>query len=439
MRKAQLIFLLLVGLLAFNSCSDDDTQPNLKFGDLPLSSQKFLTEYFPDNNVISISNEAPDLSKTRSIGAETNKESSYFYVSLESNIYVTFSQHSGNWIDISAANGVPLSATKILDEHVYNALMRKEPQAKITTLIPLYDHSITITLENGHRYAQTQLLAYSGTTLAEANITDESVVSKLKDFLKRNTIYSENAISSVFKITEKEGTAYRWFAGDALTISFDENVNWIHGEVNQFSSNAVSAQTLLSKIAKNEMPASVYEAIINSQNNLGEMQIAASYGNGNYGLRFKNKDLLVNKDAGIIPTRIEKANKLVSDYYDSSYKLREGDHLTLVGAYDFSTTFYYVSNDKSICIETNLTGDWTFISEELVEKDKIVRIALPSKIIEALPVVTANYIKENYKDKDIYYLSHDIYTKGYIVYIDKMYQLYFNEDGSYKTMVKMWQ
>ena len=315
--------------------------------------------------------------------------------------------------------------------------MRKEPQAKITTLIPLYDHSITITLENGHRYAQTQLLAYSGTTLAEANITDESVVSKLKDFLKRNTIYSENAISSVFKITEKEGTAYRWFAGDALTISFDENVNWIHGEVNQFSSNAVSAQTLLSKIAKNEMPASVYEAIINSQNNLGEMQIAASYGNGNYGLRFKNKDLLVNKDAGIIPTRIEKANKLVLDYYDSSYKLREGDHLTLVGAYDFSTTFYYVNSDKSICIETNLTGDWTFISEELVEKDKIIRIALPSKIIEALPVVTANYIKENYKDKDIYYLSHDRYAKGYIVYIDKMYQLYFNEDGSYKTMVKM--
>ena len=45
MRKVQLIFLLLVGLLAFNSCSDDDTQPNLKFGDLPLSSQKFLTEY----------------------------------------------------------------------------------------------------------------------------------------------------------------------------------------------------------------------------------------------------------------------------------------------------------------------------------------------------------------------------------------------------------
>lgn len=81
-----------------------------------------------------------------------------------------------------SCNGVPSSATKILDEHVYNALMRKEPQAKITTLIPLYDHSITITLENGHRYAQTQLLAYSGTTLAEANITDESVVSKLKDF-----------------------------------------------------------------------------------------------------------------------------------------------------------------------------------------------------------------------------------------------------------------
>lgn len=432
--------LLILCIFSFTSCSDDDKQPNLKLGDLPLSSQEFLTKYFPDNDVVSVSYESPDFSRVRSAKGEVNKEPSCLYVILDGNIYISFSKYSGDWVDISAVDGLPLSATKILDEHVYKELIRKERQAKITSLTPIYDHSITMTLTNGHRYAQTQLLSYKGTTLAEANITDNNVVSKITDFLKRNTINLENTMDYVFKITQTEGTTYRLFLDNVLVLSFDENVNWIHGEINNNSNDATPSRTILSKIAKTEIPASIYETINNSQINLGGIEIIASYGNGNYGFRFENKDLLVNKDTGIVPPPIAKANGVMLRHYDSSYKLRQSfNGGTLVGAYGYFTTFYYEKDEKNVAIEVNTNGDWISIDETILENGKEVSISLPSTIVDELPALAVKYLEQNYKDKAICYLRHNQYGyKGYMVYVDNRYQISFNEDGSYKTMVEIW-
>ncbi|MBB4034121.1 hypothetical protein GGR21_000006 [Dysgonomonas hofstadii] len=441
MKKLLLILCLLAGMIALSSCSDDnDKQPDLGFGDLPASSQEFLAQYFPDNKVVSVSFDFPISLIEKSTGGNTSQETIYIYALLEGNTSVAFSYNNGDWIEIFAQNGIPVSATKILDEYVYQKLTEKEPQAKITTLTAFYDHSIMIWLNNGNSYAQTELLAYSGKTLAEANITDNNVVTKVTDFLKRNHIgLNSNLLGRIFKITETEGTAYRLFMGNIVVISFDEDVAWIHAEINDYVDNSSikSAETLLSTIAENEMPASISDAI-KGQSNLGGIRIIAFYGDGNYGLRFKNKDLLVNENTGIVPPPVNAADKLMSDYYDIiSYKHVYPDGLTLVGAYEYNSTFLYEGKDNDVTIEVDMDGNWIKINASYIENGKVVYISLPSEIVKELPVTTTNYLNNNYKDKEIYSLIHN--SKGYTVYVEKKYMLYFNEDGSYRTMLEITQ
>ncbi len=433
MKKKNLILFLLTVIITLGSCNDDDNPSNPQIEDLSLSSQEFLAQYFPDNKIISVSYEPPTFSELRSTGGGTSKETASLYALLEGNIYVAFNS-GGNWVNISAKDGIPSSATDILDEYVYQCLIRKEPQAKITSLSPFYDHTIIITLDNGtKRYAQTQLLAYSGTTLAEANITDDKILSKITDFLTRNRITSESIIGNIFKLTETEGTAYRLFMGNVLTISFDENADWIHAEINDLVSNTSGAETLLGTITENEMSASISDAFKN-QSNLGGIRIMASYGNGNYGFRFKNKDLLVNENTGIVPPPVEKPNKLVSDYFTGSYKHVYPNGITLVGAYVYDYTFLYEGEDHDITVETDMDGNWTRINTFRIENGAAVYLSLPSKIVEKLPAVTIDYLNKNYENKAIYSLFHD--QNGYIINVDRKYMISFNEDGSFKNMVE---
>jgi len=435
MKRIHLILFLLVSIVLLNSCSDDD-DPNLGFKDLPLSSQEFLTQYFPDNKLVSVSLNAPV--SPRSTGEGTSAEKAYIYAYLEGGICAAFNKSNGEWAEIQATNGLPLSATKILDEYVYEKLTDKEPQAKILTLLPFYEETIIMTLDNGKMYAETRPLAYLGRTLAETNITDNKVVTKITDFLTRNRITAANMVGAVFKLTEREGTAYRLIMGDVMAISFDENVDWIHAEINYYAdnSNIKNAERILGEIAKNEIPASITEAIGN-QSDLGGIRIIAVYEDGNYGLRFQNKDFLVNKNTGIVPPPTKEADRLISRYYDSSYKLSNPNGLTLVGAYWYNSTFIYDGKDNFVSIEVDMKGDWTKINAAYIESGKAVYVSLPSKVVEELPAAIINYLSANYKDKDIYSLMHNINeNKGYSVYVDKKYIVYFNEDGSYRTTME---
>ncbi len=439
MKKMPFILCLLVSMIALNSCSDDDDkQPKLEAKDLPASSQEFLTQYFPDNKIIAVSFEAPIFSDMKSTGTGTSQEVTYIYALLEGNIFVAFSYNNGDWAQVLAPDGIPTSATKILNEYVYQRLTEKEPQAKIASLYPFYDHSIMIALNNGNSYAQTELLGYSGKTLAEANVPDDNITTKITDFLKRNSMPLEgNPYGRILKITETEGTAYRLFMGNIVVISFDENGDWIHAEISDYvyDPNIKNAETLLAKIAVNEMPASISDAI-SGQSDLGGIRIMASYGNGDYGLRFRNKDLLVNENTGIVPPPVGVADKLVTEYYDiASYKHVYPDGLTLVGAYGYNSTFVYEGKDNNIIIEVNMQGDWISIRASYVENGKVVYISLPPEIVKELPAATADYLNANYKDKEIYSLIHN--DNGYTVYVDKKYMLYFNEDGSYRTMLEI--
>lgn len=84
-----------------------------------------------------------------------------------------------------------------------------------------------------------------------------------------------------------------------------------------------------------------------------------------------------------------------------------------------------------------MDGNWIKINASYIENGKVVYISLPSEIVKELPVTTTNYLNNNYKDKEIYSLIHN--SKGYTVYVEKKYMLYFNEDGSYRTMLEITQ
>lgn len=434
MKQISLILLLLLSTLAFSSCKDDDEQSTLQVSDLPQNSQEFLTRYFPGHEILSISYDLPALSK--STGQSPAEENTYLYVLLNDDIYVSFLASNGEWAVISAPNGLPSTATPLIDDHVYQKLMKKEGQAKITSLRVFYSHSILIGLDNQNTYAQTQLLVYSGTTLAETRI-EENILNKISNFLKRNKLAFSPESGRIFKLTEEEGIAYRLFIGEKLILSFNENGDWIHGAIPDIAADLKAAETALGKIAENEIPQSVMESI-RQVSELGSIRIIASYGNGNYGFRFTGKDLLINEKTGIF-TPIQAANKLLSAYYDSaSYSLLYPNGITLVGAYEYTTTFIYKSETNDVSIEMDMNGNWLHIESYSIANDKVTYLPLPAAIVKELPAPIIEYLNSHYKDKEIYTLFHR--KGGYQIHVDKIDLLYFNENGSFQvkgTIIQM--
>lgn len=438
MKNLHLILFLAIGLFTLSSCEDKDKEefPKLEFEDLPLPSQQFLTEYFPDNKIVSIGFDKPqqaDDTHAADPGIGTGNNLT-LYVTLEDDIYVAFSTPNGNWIYVEAGKGLPSSATVILQPHVYQELMAKEPQAKITMLSSLSWHSIGITLDNGHKYAQTQEFAQSGgTILAEVSITNENIKRKFDEFVKRNQIELLAAAGQIFKITEKQGVVYRLFIGNILMISFNENGDWIHGEIDFFADNTAGAATILSRIAENELPESIGEAI-RRVGNLGEIRIISSYGNGNYGFHFENKDLLVNEESGVVPSPVGITNKLITDYYETPYTLVHPEGMTVVDVYEYRYSFLYESENDYVNIDMDMYGHWTLIHAFYIDKDRLFNISLPSKMVEAtLPDLVIDYLNENYKDEEVYSLIF-IRGYGYSVSVNK-YAILFTEDGRFRGRV----
>lgn len=430
--KTKHLFLFLFFLLetfAFSSCnSDDEESPKLGIENLPTSSQEFLTKYFPDNKVVSVSLENPQESSDTRSTEENATDEKFYYVLLEGQIYVSFNHANGIWNNISAETGIPSSATKILDEHVYRELMQKESPAKIVQLSSFDEYNTIITLNNKHTYAQSQLLAYEGTTLADVDVTDESAKLKIDEFLNRNQLSMPTSLGRIFKITEEEGVVYRLFIKNVLVLSFNEKGEWIHAEIEK-EDDSSSIARLLSKIAGNELPTSISEAI-RTQNNLGDIRIIALYGNGEYGLRFENKDLLIDESTGIVPPPVSSANKIAA-YFNSSYKLVYPDGMSMVSPYEYGYTFVYDNDNKdNISIELTQDGVWTKISASHIAEDlKVTPLSLPSKIVELLPAKAVDYLNQNYQDGHIYILRHQ--NNEYNVYVDQQYSLYFNEEGTF--------
>ncbi len=431
MRKSQLVFLFLVlGAMLFSSCINEK-EPDFGFEDLPEASREFLIKYFPGNDVASVCFEKPFI--TSGLKEDENN----LYVLLEGNTQVIFSKDEGNWLEVFAPDGIPETAAAILDNYVYTRLNNHESDAKITEFMPLFEHSIIIGLDNGRQYAQSQLLEYSGVTLAEVNVIEGNLKSKILSFLEQNPVGSADLTDYIFKITETEGTAYRLFLGDELTISFDKNAEWIHAGTDFIKDNSDEINNFLKSIVKNEMPESISN-IIDNQYDLGEILTLASYGNGDYGLRFRSRDLLINENTGIANHLLPVANAMLEKYFGSSYKLLYPHGISYVGAYRFNSTFvYYDGSDFHVSIQVDMHGDWNSVTAAYIKNGKPVYVSLPPEIINELPDAVANYLVENYKENDIFRISQKLFFRNeFSVLIDRTTALYFNEDGSYKTKIE---
>lgn len=434
MKKLHLILLLVMGLFLLTNCDDKDKEEvtKLTFQDLPVPAQEFLTRYFPDNKILSISlekhKESDDL---RSSGEHSKTVTELIlYVILEDDIIITFSPHDGNWQHIDARNGLSDSATELI--HYYPKLKMKEPQAKIIALSPSYWQTIVITLDNGRKYAETEQFTFGGPILAEVGISDEKVAAKLTEFGKRNQLDSTFNAGLWFKITEDKGVVYRFFIGDVLILTFNDKGDWIHGQIESYDRILRSGLgDLLTKIVGNELPESVGEAVRGVWDK-GKIEIISCYRNGYYGFKFEHVDLLLNEKSGIMTPPVEMTNKLISDYFEIPYKLVVNPvYRVSVGAYEYNYTYVYQSEADYVFVNRDMYNNLTSINAFHSEKDKYLNMSLPPKMLaDILPAQITDYMNENYKDKGVYRMNFSE-GSGYILYIDKYY-LSFTEEGRFR-------
>lgn len=435
MKKLYFILILVVGLFGLTHCEDKNKEEfgKLTFEDLPLSSREFLTQYFPDNPIVSITlDKAKDRDALRSSGNGTTTVTELMlYVALKEDVIVTFSPRDGSWRYIEARNGLPGSATELL--HHYPKLELKEPRAKVIDLLRLNGYTIVITLDNGRKYAETEGFTFSGSVLAEVGISDEKVAAKLTEFGKRNQLDSVIANGLWFKLAEEKGVVYRFFIGDLLILTFDEKGDWIHGEIPFFihHNNTKELESLFTKIAENELPENVGEAVRGVWDK-GAIEIISCYSNGYYGFKFEKVDLLVTEKNGIMPPPVEMTNKLIADYFEIPYKLVVNPvYRVSVGAYEYNYTYYYQSGADYVHVRRDIYNNIIEIGAFFIEKDKMVSVNLPPKMLEEiLPAQITDYMHVNYKDQKIYRM---IFTKGYgySLYIDNYY-LSFTEEGRFR-------
>lgn len=434
MKKLHFILALVIGLFGLSNCEDRDKEDVIKltYEDLPSSSQEFLKQYFPHNKIESITlDKLKETGDLRSSGDyEKTVVELMLYVALEDDITIIFYPRDGSWKHIEARNGLPESATALI--HVNRELKEKEPQAKIIALSPSYWRTIVITLDNGRRYAETEQFTFSGSILAEVGISNEKVAAKLTEFGKRNQLDSAFATGLWFKITEDKGVVYRFFIGDVLILTFNDKGDWVHGQIESYDRFLPSAvDDLLTKIAENELPESVGEAV-RRVGNKGKIEIISCYNNGYYGFKFDNVDLLVNEKSGIMPPPLEMTNKLISDYFEIPYMLVTNPvYRVNVAAYGYNYTYFYQRGIDYLYIRRDMYNNLTEIHAFQSDKDKQVDIGLPLKLLaDILPPQITDYMNENYKGEEVYRMNFDK-GDGYILYIDKYY-LSFTEEGRFR-------
>ncbi|MEA4917328.1 PepSY-like domain-containing protein [Proteiniphilum sp.] len=436
MKKLHLILLLVVGTLIISSCekkSPEDDFMKLEFEDLPHSSQEFLQKYFLGNKIVDISLDRPEKASDPhkvNPGAIT-EDNLTLYVTLENDVYVAFSSPNGNWIYVQADKGMPFSAAEILHPDVYQELIKKEPDAKISMLSYYTIYTIGIVLDNGHKYGQTPAFTYSNTILAEAGVSDKTLESKFDAFLKRNRLESQITTSDFLKITERDRVYYRLYVANILALAFNENGDWIRGEIDFGDQDKMAgAAVFLTRISENELPERVGE-VFRDMHGLGDIEIVASYENGYYGFRFENRDLLVHEEKGIMPSPVGVAGKLVADHYGNSYTLVRPQGSTIIGVDEFYYSFLFESGNDNISIDMDMYGNWTWIDAYYYNKGKRKDLILSMNMVEAvLPDKIIDYLHENYKDEDVYQLKFDRRSE-YRVYIEK-YILMFAEDGRFR-------
>lgn len=436
MKKLHLVLFLVIGISLISSCEDKNREefPELEFDDLPLRSQEFLNEYFPDSKITDISLDRPQkASDPYTVNPDAIEEYDLMlYVTLENDIYIVFSTSNGNWIYIQADKGIPSSATAILLPNIYQELTEKEPQAKIVMFL-LYDwHSIGITLDNGHTYGQVPTFN-SYITLAEVGVADEVIERKLDEFVKRNHLEIFSTTGQLFKVTESNRVVYRLHINNTLFLSFNEEGDCIHGEIDYFSGDRVKvdgAERILRAIVENELPETIGEAI-SSATYLENMRIVASYENGYYGFRFEKGDLLVNEEIGVVPSPVGGISKLISDYYETPYTLVHPQGMTVVGVDEFFYSLLFESGNDFIRVYMDMYGNWTLVDAYYHDGGKQRDVILSMSMVEALlPDEVIDYMHENYKDEEVYQLKFSRGV-GYSVYVEK-YFLQFTEDGRFR-------
>jgi len=401
------IFSCLV-LFIIPSCSDDDNEIREK--DLPLEIREFLNNFLPNNKIVSIQ-------ETESTTSETKK----YELLLDGGVHADF-WNDGTWISIAAENGMPESAQSLIWTNTLTQLKNKEPNAKITKITSFYGDKI-IDLNTGKQYADCS--GFENNHLSTILTPDELPV-KIKDFFTRNSLENIFEISVNVRLTESKGDIYRIMFGNYMTLTFNENGEWIHGiDRHNYSSSGV----LLQNIAVKELPESVISALNTSGETLGRIQEISCYKNNIFGIQFSTKSFLISKETGIIEPPVDAANKLAEKYFEPGQAAIP--ELIMYSPYDFSFVHKYDCG-YMLYITMGINNDWKNIYCIMVSGGLTRYMELPVELIsQELPEKIKEYLDKNYLQPKIYGVGFSEDIMQYGLKVDEKDMVFFDKNGNF--------
>lgn len=422
--------LLLVGL---STACRDENKGIIGKDELPESVSNFLSNYFANNEIISIK----DLSIS-------SKDGSGYIVKLEDGI-TNYFYGNGEWYETTADNGLPTSAKQIIRPNFLQELNKSEPNATIVGVrrSSRFFNTIAmqtyITMDNSARYIDTYWYdnPFGNHTYLAKMIDFEDLPQSAIDFLtyEDKPLNMAPYISKVNLNKENEKTAYRVSFGDrTLVFDFDGDGNWMHMQVG--TQDFTYLKPAISAFAEKEIPKMVMNMLndylsdfLNKKINLEiHLSEVTNYKNGLYGFKYRGHRILIDESKGIIEKKGEKGKEFFAKYFPSITPTTFRSKVNIQSPYHYSFQYRMEYEDKNTPnqIELKLNSDFTLNSLSCSSY-----LSMPS-ISSLLPDNINKHLNNNYKDIKFNNLAiHENKEYTYSLYSIDKFSLYFDRDGNF--------
>lgn len=382
------------------SCKDDIDHTIITPEQLPKDAITFLEKYFPGNNIIGSNKYNYDsYSATLTDGAQ--------------DILVGFNG-KGEWEAVTAPNGLPQTARKIIYDRLDNFIGVTEDfdsyygNQKITKLYNDLNEEIKFVLDE--KFISHIIYTNEGWTYADAYVNERyELPQKLINFIKgdfRST--SSRDVGPQPKLLRFEGFRgyiYRFVISQETNtyIDFYEDGEWFCIED--------KASLLQNHIANmGILPESIYTTLKDNFEGAEEnINTVTRFNNGTlYGVKYQeNKFALISKDNEIIEPPLDEAKAYIESGFNPTEELEYDVRQNTGGAYYLRYAFIATSESSKILLITDFEGKMRSISAGPITNDEKEIVPLTEAILNTMPKAALDYINENHPDSPIIGISYN--------------------------------
>lgn len=385
LNQTNFIALCVVLLTAFYSCKDDDHQFGIN--DLPEEVQIFADSYFPENEIEK---------------AEISRDNAFYYgtqyaLTLSDGIKIIYGTNYD--YKISAPNGIPEAAKKLIGENMLAELLNCNPQANITYIETLAEHGrekMIKTADQKRYRITTNSEEYS--IFTELLTVDEFPAQAIK-FIEKYKLQDKIYEYSLMVANEGGYTYYRFYNYVDYDLMFDENGKWFQAKGPGYPQN------ILDDIIKNEIPEQIQETLNKYERYKGRSRTISCYKDGVYGFKFDLQSFLITADGQMLNSD-EKADALIKQYYPSDAWTSREYQPEVASLFDYKYWYTYRNSAGLIYLYLDAAHQWSLI------RTYSSPLGIPMAFIEnELPAKIASYLKKNHTESKVSYIMR--HPKGY--------------------------